>query len=137
MIIVLSIVSALFAITNKYRLLRFTGTSSLTLMFFTLFRFQFAISEAKESMAGLEGNPFRGLAETVVGSVGLGWGWLLLITGAATILITSFIEVSNNKMYLRTEHLNPLVAKDLKDNITSLAIASLTIGFLAAATYPN
>ena len=78
-------------------------------------------------------NPFRGLAESVVGSFGLGWGWLLLISGAVSILVTSFIDYDGQKMYLKSEYLNPSLARNLKDNILALVVVSFLLGFLLAA----
>jgi hypothetical protein len=132
-IIALSLVSIFFSVTERYKLLRYTGCASLTLMFFTLFRFQFAISEVNSSMAELAGNPFRGLAEAAVGSFGLGWGWLLLITGAVTILITSFLEIADGRIFLRSEYLNPTKAGNFKENILILGTSSFLIGLLFAA----
>ena len=84
-------------------------------------------------MAELAGNPFRGLAEAAVGSFGLGWGWLLLITGAVTILITSFLEIADGRIFLRSEYLNPTKAGNFKENILILGTSSFLIGLLFAA----
>ena len=132
-IVCLSLVSVFFVLTNRYKLMRFVGVSSLTLMSFTLSRFQFAISDAKSSMAELGDNPFRGLAESVVGSFGLGWGWLLLISGAVSILVASFVDYDDQKLCLKAEYLNPALARNLKDNILTLVVFSFLLGLLLAA----
>ena len=128
-----SLVSVFFVLTNRYMLMRFVGVSSLTLMSFTLSRFQFAISDAKSSMAELGDNPFRGLAESVVGSFGLGWGWLLLIFGAVSILVASFVDHDDQKLCLKAEYLNPALARHPKDNILALVVFSFLLGLLLAA----
>lgn len=132
-IVCLSLVSVFFVLTNRYKLMRFVGVSSLTLMSFTLSRFQFAISDAKSAMAELGDNPFRGLAESVVGSFGLGWGWLLLISGAVSILVASFVDYDDQKLCLKAEYLNPALARNLKDNILTLVVFSFLLGLLLAA----
>ena len=135
-IIVIALVSLFFVLTEKYKSLKYTGTASLCLMFFTLFRFQFAISKASSSLNNeLAGNPFAGIAQAAFDSVGLGWGWILLISGAVALLITSCISVVNEKLCLDTEYIVPGKGGDWKNNIGTLGIYSFLIGLVLAAIF--
>ena len=136
MIIVIGVVSVLFTLTQKYRLLRFLACSSLCLMFFTIFRFQFRISSVSSSMREeLEGNPFGGIVQAAVSSVGLGWGWILLISGAVMLLLTSFIETKDGGLYLNKNHLTTITQGKLMDNIPALLSGCLLVGLLLAAIF--
>ena len=69
-----------------------TGVFSLAMVGYSFVEFQ----RRKEAVmadvrAELEGNPFIGLAEVTVGSVGLSWGVGLLFVGAVIILMAAFL----------------------------------------------
>lgn len=102
-IVVIALASAFFAATNKYKQLRYTGCTALTLMFFTLINFAGKMNEAHASLKELEGNPFAGLAHAAIGSVGLEWGWILLLSGALTIIASSSLMVNNGQLILPRE----------------------------------
>ncbi len=56
-----------------------------------LARFVGALGEAQRALAKDKG-PFSGLGQILVNSVGLEWGWILLIGGALTIMILAFMS---------------------------------------------
>lgn len=134
-ILVISIISAFFVLTERYKLLKYAGTVSLCLMFFTLFRFQFAISKASASMDELKDNPFTGIAQAAFNSIGLGWGWILLISGAVALLVTSSTDVVDGKLYLKTKYVVPGKGDNWKDNIGVLAILGFSVGLILAAIF--
>lgn len=136
-VLIISLISLGFVLSDNYRLLRLSGCAALTIMFMTLFRFNFAISRASSLMEGLESNPFRGLAETAIGSIGLGWGWLPLLSGAAGLLVTSFVDVKEGKLSLRYDYLIPAKGINPRENISVLAGCSAVVGFVLAAISQN
>lgn len=92
-IIVLAVISLILTLTKKYKGLWVTGLVSLGVMSFTFINFQILLSEAKSQMAGeLAGNPFSGLADMVMGSVQLQWGWAILVIGAGMIIAAAAIK---------------------------------------------
>lgn len=92
-VLVLAVISLVLVLAKKYKWLWFTGVGSLGVMFFTFINFQLKISQAKADMESeLAGNPFRGLADMVMQSVQLQWGWALLIVGAALVIASAAMK---------------------------------------------
>jgi hypothetical protein len=55
--------------------------------------FSSALANANADLArSMNGNPFGGIAKSLVSSVGLGWGWVLLIGGALGVIILAIID---------------------------------------------
>ena len=103
-------------------------------MFFTLANFQGAMNEAHATLDSLSDNPFRGIAEAAFHSVGLGWGWFLLITGAVTILVSSAVVESDGQLSLPKKSI-VLVESKLSENIPCLVAACLVVGLLVSAIF--
>lgn len=80
-------------IARRFSLLWVTGGLSFGLIGFTFFQFQSRISEVQSTMnKDLQGNPFRGLADAAMSSVQMQWGWLVLLIGAALILLCAWMN---------------------------------------------
>lgn len=79
-ILVFAAATVLLAILGKTRLVVFPGLLSLALMAFTYFSLQSRMGEVRATMRD---NPF---AEAAMGSVGLSWGWIPLLVGAAVTI---------------------------------------------------
>ena len=58
---------------------------------------------------------------------------MLLISGAVTILVTSFVDYDDQKLCVKAEYLNPALARNLKDNVLVLVVFSFLLGLLLAA----
>jgi hypothetical protein len=98
LILILAVVSLMLVLTKKYKGLWFTGVGSLAVMAFTFINFQMKISEMKSQMESeLAGNPFRGLADMVMQSVQLQWGWALLIVGAGLVIAGAALKDEGNE----------------------------------------
>lgn len=66
---------------------------SLALLAFTFINLQTRLAAMKADMAAeLAGNPFRGLAEAMAGSVQLQWGWAVLVVGSLVLLVAAFTK---------------------------------------------
>jgi hypothetical protein len=78
-------------VVSGYR--RTTGilaAGALFLMMITFVHFAAELSKAQAALAG-DAGPFGGLATLIANSVGLEWGWLLLIGGALAIVILALV----------------------------------------------
>lgn len=90
-VLVLAAVAALLSLLGHYRFVWIPGAISAVLLLVTLSRFIGLISDAKAKMsAELAGNPFAGLAEGLMNSVQLQWGWMLLFLGSLAIIGSAF-----------------------------------------------
>lgn len=96
-VLVLGIISILLVLFKKYNPLALTGIVSFGMISFTYFNIQNLLKESKSHlMRDLSGNPFKGLAEGLMNSVQIEWGFAIVIIGAILVLITPMIkDVSN------------------------------------------
>lgn len=86
-ILAMAMCTVALVFTRKYRLLWATGGLSLAMLAFTFVRVQSNFSKVKAEIdSGLQGNPFRGLADAAIQSVQMQWGWAVLAIGATLIL---------------------------------------------------
>lgn len=61
---------------------------------FTYIKFSMLLSDMHRNLdEGLQGNPFRGIADALASAVGFGWAWPLLLIGIALLLTSSVIGV--------------------------------------------
>jgi hypothetical protein len=94
-VLILGALSAVAVAAQKYQALWITGLGSLGVLAYTFFNFESKISDAKASMGTqLEGNPFRGLADAMIGTVQLQWGWGVLVVGAIMVLAAANMKPS-------------------------------------------
>ena len=132
LVLIISLISAGFVIAKRFSSVRLCGIASLCMIFTTLWLFQFKISQAKELLSGLEGNPFRGLADAAIGSVGLSWGWLLLIGGAVSLLVSVEVVATDQGLALPSSALLPNSKGGIWRCIPVVIVACLVAGFALA-----
>ncbi len=92
-IVVLGILAAALALGGQLRFVWIPGAISAVLILITLTRLLQVVNEAKASMeAELAGNPFAGLAEGLLNTVQLQWGWVFLLVGSVLVISASFVK---------------------------------------------
>ena len=91
--VVLSAMAIVVLVITGYR--RTTGivaAIALAIMLRAIIGFSSVLGNANADLAkSLKDNPFAGLAKTLVSSVSLGWGWVLLIGGALAVIVLAII----------------------------------------------
>lgn len=88
-ILFLALLSFFFVYFKKFRGVLVTGILSLCVLAFTFLFFHYNIYQMRAKMnSELENNMFMGLAEAMLESVQLSWGWAVLLIGAACLILT-------------------------------------------------
>ena len=88
---VLAAFSVFFLKKEHYSWLYGPATWSFVIISFSFYYYYDAIWQAKSSLdSELSDNPFRGLADVAMASVGLEWGWLLLFAGSILVLTAAY-----------------------------------------------
>ncbi|MDU2064367.1 MAG: hypothetical protein E6713_05945 [Sporomusaceae bacterium] len=94
----LGIISLILVFVRYYNPLIATGLISFGMVAFTFFNFQNKVKEIQNQMSQqLRGNPFKGIAETMINSVQIEWGFALVIIGAIFLIVAPFLSDSNGK----------------------------------------
>jgi len=92
-IVAVAIVSALLSLIGQCKRLWITGVGALCVVLYSFFRLQNQLSQMKAAMeTKLAGNPFHELADAAMKSIQMQWGWAILIVGAITLIVASFME---------------------------------------------
>lgn len=92
-IIFLAVISFILTIIKKYKGLWFTGIGSLGVISFTFINLQIIMMKAKAQIeTELAENLFKGVADLLMQSVQLQYGWALLIIGVILIITTAVIK---------------------------------------------
>lgn len=92
-IVLLAAVAAVLTFFGHYKFLWIPGGASLVLLVITLTRFIQMVNDAQSELRdSLAGNPFAGLAEGLMASVQIEWGWMLLFAGSVLIISSSFVR---------------------------------------------
>lgn len=95
LVLVLAAISLIAILVNKYKMLFLTSIASLALMIFTLVNFTSNLELSREEIKNsLDGNPFAGIADSMMQSAQIEWGWIVLIIGSLLLL---FSAILNNK----------------------------------------
>jgi hypothetical protein len=95
-IVLIALVAAALSFFGHYKFLWILGAASLVLLLITFTRFIQVVNDAKSELTdSLIGNPFAGLAEGLMASVQLQWGWMLLFLGSIAIVAASFVPRIN------------------------------------------
>jgi len=90
LILLLGVASAIAVANRKYRFLWFSGGAAIAVLGFTLISFNVRMSQTREEMrVDLADNPFRGLAEGMVDTVQLQYGWAVLLIGGILLLVAA------------------------------------------------
>ena len=110
-ILSLALISFLLLLAKQYRGLWFTGLVSFAVLLFTFINLQIRISEIKDKLGvELAGSRPPGLADLVLRSVQIEWGWSVLTIGAAFIVwaaANKFVSVAREAAYRRTRTSDP------------------------------
>lgn len=65
----------------------------MVMILFTVVNFTVTLANEREAaMSELQGNPFRSLADVAFQSVGLQWGWVVVLIGSALLLAVASWE---------------------------------------------
>jgi hypothetical protein len=96
-ILLIAVLAAALTWFGRIKFLWVLGGITLVLLSITLVKFMQVMNDAKSQLTqSLEGNPFAGLAQGLLGSIQLQWGWILLFAGAAALLVAPFQGKSRN-----------------------------------------
>jgi hypothetical protein len=132
-VLIASFICLGLSIAGLTRLLPKIGSIVLLLVFTSLWLFQIRITAAREALqSDLEGNPFLGLANAALGSIGLGWAWLFLISGAIGLLVAGHIDVIDGKASLPEYCILPRGGR-LSHNIGINVIVNCGVGLALAS----
>lgn len=89
-LLALAAIAVLLAAWRAYGAMKVVGSIAFVLVMAKAVSTYIRISDAKRDLAaGLEGNPFAGLAQAMAGSIQLEWGWIPLFGGAVGLLAVS------------------------------------------------
>ncbi|MCH7294084.1 hypothetical protein [Acinetobacter higginsii] len=93
----LAILSFVIIALKRIKLLWLSGGISFLLLSYDLYTIASTISKTKADVsANLKGNPFGGLAEAMMNSIQLQYGWVILFIGAIILLITPLLLNNEN-----------------------------------------
>ncbi len=94
-VMALGAVAIVMTLCRTFRLLWLPGVASLGIMAFSILNFFGGMAEARRTLDNdLEGNPFRGIGEAMIGSVSLEWGWIVLIGGGVLVCVAAGLKPS-------------------------------------------
>ncbi|ENX13293.1 hypothetical protein F895_02597 [Acinetobacter sp. CIP 64.2] len=93
----LAILSFVIIALKRIKLLWLSGGISFLLLSYDLYTIASTISKTKaEVTSKLQGNPFGGLAEAMMSSIQLQYGWVILFIGCIILIITPYLQ-NNDK----------------------------------------
>jgi hypothetical protein len=131
-VLALAIASIYLLLKSDFRKLLYTGVASLVVIFTSLWGFQLTLSEAKRTMnSALEGNPFRGLADAAMSSVGLEWGWLFLICGSVGLVVVSKLKRIDGSFAVPLHCIKPFKGS-ISENIPAIIALAAAAGWVFA-----
>lgn len=94
-LLILGLLSGFLVWSERRDALIWTGGASILTVIYMFGRLQWSMTQMRSTMAEeLDGNPFAGLAQTAMASVGLQWGWLILAAGPALLV---YVAVQDRK----------------------------------------
>ncbi len=92
LVVVSAMVIVVMVITGYRRATGIVAAVALAIMLRALIGFSSALANANADLArSMKDNPFGGIAKSLVRSVGLEWGWVLLIGGALAVIVLAII----------------------------------------------
>lgn len=96
LIVALAVIAAAEVAYDRYIWVAITGALASGLMIFTYVNLQSRLADTQEQVAQeLSGNPFRGMADTMVQSIQLEWGWAVLILGVVCLFASAIMYAKN------------------------------------------
>lgn len=96
--LLLAFVALVLCLLKKYRPLLWIGIVAAVIIAFDLYEAVTKMSEIKsKAMHEMAGNPFKGIGEAMSQSIQLQWGWAVIMSGAAAIIVGSIIGLKETK----------------------------------------
>ncbi|WP_347460618.1 zinc ribbon domain-containing protein [Acinetobacter sp. ANC 7454] len=104
----LVVISLILAFTNNIKPLRLTGGISALLVVFGFAQTLYKIHDMKSSVSEkLQGNPFGGMAEAMVSTVQVQYGWVFLFVGCFMILYAALGKQMDSRLYINARESEP------------------------------
>lgn len=92
----LTIISLILAFINNLKPLRITGGISLLIVVIDFIYLLYKLNSIKGDMSDrLKGNPFGGMAEAMMSTVQIQYGWVFLFIGSLLLVYAAFAKVVN------------------------------------------
>lgn len=90
----LAVIAIVLAALNYMKAIRIVAVISLVIVIVDFYSVYSRINKMKEEVTSKLGdNPFQGLATTMLDSVQLQYGWVVLFLGCAVLLVSAFFKV--------------------------------------------
>ncbi|MBW7970099.1 hypothetical protein [Bradyrhizobium sp. BR 10289] len=125
--IVISAMGIVALILTGYR--RATGVvagAALIWMLMTLVKIAALLADTRAKLdQSMKGNPFGSIAKVLANSVGFGWGWVLLFSGAIAVIILAFANQRSSDKFAKLSEPDPTVpAFSNADNLIAELLAN-------------
>ena len=97
-LLIVAVITAILIWRNLYNLVLVAGIISLGLLGYTFYNFNQKMSEVQTQMnQSLTNNPFRGIADAMVGRVQMEYGWIVLVIGSVLLIVSAAIAEVEQK----------------------------------------
>jgi len=119
-----SITSFLLVSLNRVKPVKWISAISCIIIFRTLFWSNYSLA----GLVRIGANSEEGYD--------LSWGWLFLIGGAVSLMISTFTSEKNGRIYLDSASLNPMLFKGkslreyLSSNFSGILLFSIGVGYI-------
>lgn len=105
----LAIISLILAFINNIKPLRITGGISLLIVVIDFIYLLYKLNSIKGDVSDkLKGNPFGGMAEAMMSTIQIQYGWVFLFIGSLLLVYVAFAKVANepvvNDVNLETQN---------------------------------
>lgn len=92
----LAIISLILAFINNIKPLRITGGISLLIVVIDFIYLLYKLNSIKGDVSDkLKGNPFGGMAEAMMSTIQIQYGWVFLFIGSLLLVYVAFAKVAN------------------------------------------
>lgn len=95
-LLVLAIISLILAFINNVKPLRITGGVSLLIVIVDFVYLLYTLNSIKGDVSDkLKGNPFGGMADAMMNTIQIQYGWVFLFIGSLLLVYVAFAKVAN------------------------------------------
>ncbi len=95
-LLVLAIISLILAFINNVKPLRITGGVSLLIVIVDFIYLLYTLNSIKGDVSDkLKGNPFGGMADAMMSTIQIQYGWVFLFIGSLLLVYVAFAKVAN------------------------------------------
>jgi hypothetical protein len=102
-VLALAITCLTMAVFNRFWFCYVTAFGSAGMIAFWFIRFRHILSQIKADMdTDLKDNPFRGIADAMMGSVTLDYGWFILMAGSVLVLWAAILKPDTRSPLIRS-----------------------------------